>query len=302
MRCPRCQQQNPSQAKFCLKCGAPLRESSERAAPSYGDIQRSLVEAREQRTATSEILRVISRSRNDVQRVFETILAAAISSLRGYSGVVTRVVGTQIQLGTFSSLDEAGDTTVRAIFPHPLQPPGPSAEALRARAPINFADAAIDPRVPELIQASARARGFHSWVIVPMLRDDEAVGTISVTRREPGGFTDDEIALLQTFASQAVIAIENVRLFTELQEKNLALTQAHAQVTETLERQTATGEILRAITHAPTDTQPVFDTIVCSVAQLCHATITAVFLTEGGMLYLPASYGSEPEAATAIRA
>src|SRR5215475_3039331 len=172
MKCSRCQHDNQPQAKFCPECGAPVRESSERSAPSYADIQGSLVEARKQQTATSEILRVISRSRSDVQPVLETILASAISLLRGFSGVVTRVVGPQIQLGAFSSIDEAGDTTVRAIFPQPLQSPGPFAEALRARAPINFADAGTDPRVPELIQASAQARGFRSWVVVPMLRDD----------------------------------------------------------------------------------------------------------------------------------
>jgi signal transduction histidine kinase len=301
MRCPRCEQQNPSQATFCLKCGTPLRESSERSAPSYGDIQRSLVEAREQRTATSEILRVISRSRNDVQRVFETILATAISLLRGYSGVVTRVVGTQIQLGTFSSLDEAGDTTVRAIFPHPLQSPGPFAEALRARAPINFADAAIDPRGPELIQASARARGFHSWVIVPMVRDDDAVGTISVTRREPGGFTDEEIALLQTFADHAVIAIDNVRVFQELEQKNEALTQAHAQVTDALDRQTATSEILRAISTSPTDLQPVFETIVRSAVRLCGASHGGVYRVDGELVHSVAHEGFTPEQLQAWR-
>ena len=209
MKCPRCQQDNPSHANFCLACGVPLKRTKDSDTPreSYAELERTLTEALDQQTATSEILHVISRSRNDVQRVFETILASAISLLRGHSGVITRVVGPQIQLGAFSSIDEAVDTTVRAIFPQPLQSPGPFAEALRTRTPINFADAAIDPRVPERVQASARARSFRSWVVVPMLRDDEAVGTISVTRREPGGFADDEIALLQTFADQAVIAI-----------------------------------------------------------------------------------------------
>ena len=116
MKCSRCQHDNQPQAKFCPECGAPVRESSERSAPSYADIQGSLVEARKQQTATSEILRVISRSRSDVQPVLETILASAISLLQGFSGVVTRVVGPQIQLGAFSSIDEAGDTTVRGSF------------------------------------------------------------------------------------------------------------------------------------------------------------------------------------------
>src|SRR6202040_4323910 len=98
-----------------------------------------------------------------------------------------------------------------------------------------------------------------------MMRESIALVAIGVTRTEPG-FTEDQIELLKTFADQAVIAIENVRLFTELQEKNHAVTLAHAQVTEALEQQTATSEILHVISGSPTDVQPVFDTIVQSAA------------------------------------
>jgi GAF domain-containing protein len=110
---------------------------------------------------------------------------------------------------------------------------------------------------PELLEA-----GFRAILAVPMLRDGAPIGAITATRRQPEPFSGGEIALLQTFADQAVIAIENVRLFTESQEKNRALTQAHAQVTEALEQQTATAEILRVISSSPTDVQPVFETIV----------------------------------------
>src|SRR5678815_4522603 len=103
---------------------------------------------------------------------------------------------------------------------------------------------------------------------VPLLREGSPIGMIGVIRGQPGPFSDKQIELLQTFADQAVIAIENVRLFTELQEKNRALTEAHAQVTEALDQQTATSEILRVISRSPTDLQPVFDTIVESVVQL----------------------------------
>ena len=95
--------------------------------------------------------------------------------------------------------------------------------------PLNIADAHTDPRLPEATRVYARARGFQSLAAVPLLRHDEAVGAIMVTRREPGGFTDEEIALLKTFADQAVIAIENVRLFTGLEEKNRALTPCAGQ-------------------------------------------------------------------------
>src|SRR5207244_2490321 len=112
--------------------------------------------------------------------------------------------------------------------------------AIRERTTINVVDVEHDPRLAEDSRAFARAAGFGSVMSVPLLRHAEAIGAIAVCRREAGGFTDDEIALLQTFADQAVIAIENARLLTELQEKNESLMRAHAQVSEALEQQTAT--------------------------------------------------------------
>src|SRR5262249_55537076 len=146
---------------------------------------------------------------------------------------------------------------------------------------LNIADVHTDVRVRQATQMYARVRGFRSWMVLPMLRDQEAIGAIGVSRREPGGFTGDEIALFQTFADQAVIAIENVRLFTELQEKNRALTQAHAQVTEALEQRTATSEILSVISRSPTDVQPVFDAIVESAARLCDAPFSTLATFDG---------------------
>src|SRR5262249_14958753 len=152
-------------------------------------------------------------------------------------------------------------------FPQALASDWPHSRVVRERGMLNVTDARSDPQLPEAIRNVAVVRGYQSLVVLPMLRHDESIGAISVTRREPGGFTDDEIALLQTFADQAVIAIENVCLFTELQEKNQALTQAHAQVSESLEQQTATGEILQVISCSPTDVQPVFDAVAESAAQ-----------------------------------
>jgi signal transduction histidine kinase len=123
---------------------------------------------------------------------------------------------------------------------------------------------------------------------------NQAIGAIGVTRREPGGFSDDEIALLQTFADQAVIAIENVRLFKELQQKNAALTQAHAQVTESLEQQTATAEILRVIAASPTDIQSVLDSVAESAGRLCEASDTQVYRLDADELRLVAHYGAIP--------
>src|SRR5262249_16061120 len=146
-------------------------------------------------------------------------------------------------------------------------------------------------RHPEL----PRAVGFRSVLSVPMLRDSVPLGTISVARAEPGPFSDNQIALLQTFADQAVIAIENVLLFTELQEKNRALTEAHAQVSESLEQQTATSEILRVISQSQTDVQPVFDTIVQSAVELCDAIMGNLQQFDGERMHLVATHNIPPE-------
>ena len=111
-----------------------------------------------------------------------------------------------------------------------------------------------------------------------MFRDGRPIGVIFVCRRDPGPFSDEQIRLLRTFADQAVIAIENVRLFTELQEKNRELTQAHAQVTEALEQQTATSEILRVISSSPADVEPVFKTILANANTLCDASFSVLWL------------------------
>src|SRR5262249_192815 len=109
-----------------------------------------------------------------------------------------------------------------------------------------------------------------SVLAVPMLHDGSPIGAITVAGVDAGAFSERQIELLQTFADQAVIAIENVRLFTELQEKNRALTEAHAQVTESLEQQTATAGILRVISSSPAELQPVFEPIVESGGRVCE--------------------------------
>src|SRR5262249_8918433 len=139
---------------------------------------------------------------------------------------------------------------------------------------VNIADAQADP---EYATDLAVAGGWRSILNVPMLREGKPIGTIGIIRRQAGRFSDAQVELLRTFADQAVIAIENVRLFTELQQKNEALTKAHAQVTESLDQQTATSDILRVISTSPTDIQPVLDAVASSAARLCDSLDAGIF-------------------------
>jgi len=221
---------------------------------------RELTTALDTQTATSDILRVISHSQTDVQPVFDAIVNSAVRLLRARSGTLSRIVGDQIELAAHTSTDDAGDAATRAAFPQPLSFGGVHAQTIRNRAPLNIADAQTDPRLPEATHTYAQVRGYRSQGAVPMLRHDEAVGAIAVTRREPGGFTDDEIGLLQTFADQAVIAIENSRLLTELQARTQELTRS-------VEQLTALGEVGRAVSST-LDLETVLTTIVSRAVQL----------------------------------
>jgi GAF domain-containing protein len=256
---------------------------------------RELTTALDTQTATSDILRVISRSQTDVQPVFDAIVASAVRLLGGYSGLLTLVAGEQIELAALTSTDAAGEAATRANFPLPLHSWGVG-RVIRDRLPMNVADVQTDPRAPEPLRAAARARGYRSSVMVPLLRHGEAVGTIGVTRRAPGGFTDDEITLLQTFADQAVIAIENVRLFRELQTRTGELTQS-------VEKLTALGEVSQALSST-LDVETVLNTIVSRASQLAGAAGCSIYEYDEGaeQFELRATHNYDAEFVEALRA
>src|SRR5262249_41815132 len=161
------------------------------------------------------------------------------------------------------------------------------AQALAKREPLLVEDAEADPRITLLAREIARQRGIRSWLQLPLIHRDSVIGVITVGHAQPRAFTRDDIELLRTFADQAVIAIENVRLFKELEARNRDLT-------ESLDRQTATSEILRVISSSPTDVQPVFDAIVRSASQLCGGEYAIVTRYDGQLLHLAAQYNPRP--------
>jgi GAF domain-containing protein len=230
---------------------------------------RELTTALDTQTATSDILRVISGSRTDVQPVFDAIVASAVRLLGAHSGALTRIAGDRIELVALTATVEGGDAAMRAAFPQPLDSGNPHAEAIRSRAPLTIADAQTDLGLSEVLRSVARARGYRSIATVPLLRHDEAIGALGVSRREAGGFTDDQIALLQTFADQAVIAIENARLLSELQARTAELTQSVDQLT-------ALGEVGEAVSSS-LDLQTVLITIVARATQLAGVDAGVIY-------------------------
>jgi GAF domain-containing protein/CheY-like chemotaxis protein len=250
-----------------------------------------LREALDREQGTAEILRVISSSPTDVQPVFDTIVQNAVRLCDARFGAVHRFDGTMLHLAAHDLPPRALEVLRRA---YPMRPSRSqvSGRAILTRAVAEIPDVRDDP---EYRQEMAVEADWRSLLAVPMLRaDGSPIGAIVIQRSEPGPFGTSHVELLKTFADQAVIAIENGRLFKELDEKNRALTRAYAQVTEALEQQTATSEILRVISSSPTDVQPVLDTVAESAARLCEAFDAAIFRQEGERLLLVAHHGSIP--------
>jgi GAF domain-containing protein len=244
---------------------------------------RELTEALEQQTATGEILRVISRSPTEIQPVLDAVVENAIRLCDAYDAAIFR-----IDHDVFRLVAHRGPLAVPDGLVVPVIRGTAGGRSVLERRALQVTD--LEAEVDEFPEGSRFARqfGHRTTLSVPLVREGLAIGVIQIRRAEVRLFTDKQIALLQTFAAQAAIAIENVRLFTELQEKNRALTEAHAQVTEALGQQTATSEILRVISSSPTDIRPIFDAIVESALRLCDGVYSAVYRVEGDMVHLVA--------------
>src|SRR5262245_14281232 len=238
-----------------------------------------LKEALEQQTATSEILGVIASSPTDIQPVLDAIAQNA-----------ARVCGSDD--ATIRLLE--GDETILAAHYGTIPPNHPERrpmawrtvgnEALLQRRTIHIADVLAEvEKFPDSIRGT-NPSGTRTFLVTPLLREGTAIGVINIRRTEVQPFTDKQVALLETFASQAVIAIENVRLFKEIQERN-------AELREALEHQTATSEVLGIISRSPTDVQPVLDAIVESAARVCGIDDVLLRLREGDMIVARAHFG-----------
>ena len=274
----------------------PSEVSTVSAEQLVEELSRELAEAREQQAATAEILVAISNAPNDFQRVCATIVQSIVKLGSGISGFVYRFDGELIHVVAHDHTVTAETLAVfNDVYPLPPSRQSPIAQAILDRTVVHVRDFETDPALSSAAREMARATGHRSGLAVPMLRQGSAIGAIFVGREAIRGaarpFSDRDIELLKTFADQAVIAIENTRLFEEVQQKNGALTEANAQLIEALEQQTATSEVLSVISRSPTDVQPVFDTIARNAARLCEAKYCFVYRFDGQLLHFVAHDG-----------
>jgi two-component system, NtrC family, sensor kinase len=278
-------------AKTARKGVARVRAPAAGKRQGDGDFAQRLAEALEQEAATSRILHAMARSPGDVQPVFDAIADAALDLCRASSAVVFKFDGELLHIVALASVHRSGAEALRSVFPRP-----PSRDTAAARAALSGRMEVIPDVLGDAeygIKGQAMQSSFRSTVSVPLLRDGRVIGVVGVGRPEPGPFSDSQIAMLQTFADQGVIAIENARLFHELAARN-------REVTDALAQQTATSEILRIISRSRTDVQPVFDIIAERSAKLCDADVGVVSRIDGELIRLAALYGVTQQGVKAI--
>jgi class 3 adenylate cyclase/putative methionine-R-sulfoxide reductase with GAF domain len=262
-----------------------------------------LRESLQEQTATSEVLQVISSSPGDLQPVFATMLENAVRICDAPFGNIYRWDGATFSLLAAHNTPPAFvgyRTHSPKILPDPKTAFG---RILATKTVVHIADAMtvegyVERSNPGLV-AAIELGGTRTHLFVPMLKEDELLGIFTIFRQEVRPFTDKQIELVQNFAAQAVIAIENTRLLNELRQRTADLSLRTADLTESLEQQTATSEVLQVISSSPGDVHPVFEAMLEKAVRICGATFGNLFLCEDGAFRVVAMHNAPPAYAEA---
>jgi transcriptional regulator with GAF, ATPase, and Fis domain len=240
-------------------------------------------EALEREAATFEVLRLISKSPGNLELVFRSILENATRICEAKFGVLTLREGDALRVVAIHNAPPAY-VELRTREPFLKLIPG---TALANAVATKRASQTVDVAKYEPYQENPRLRSFvaltgaRTVITVPLLKENEVIGTIIIYRQEVRSFTDKQVGLLTNFAAQAVIAIENARLLSELRQRT-------ADLSESLEQQTATSEVLRVISSSPVDLEPVFRAMLENATRICEAKFGVLWRAEGENLFLGA--------------
>jgi len=273
-----------------------LKKQLEARIRELAEARGQLSEALQQQAATSEVLRIVSSAPGDLQPVFERMLANATRLCEAQFGNLFLYKDDGLCIVASHNVPPAFAEARRG---RPLYPPPGSGlcEAIRTKQTVHVADLAAaqpyaerDPAVVEAVELG----GVRTFVAVPMLKDNELVGIVIIYRQEVRPFTDKHIELVTNFAAQAVIAIENTRLLNELRRRT-------DDLSESLEQQTATSEVLRVISSSPGELEPVFQTMLENATRICDAKFGHLFRLDGEVLHLAAEVATPPELAEFFR-
>jgi two-component system, NtrC family, sensor kinase len=266
-----------AQAVIAIENARLLNELRQRT----GDLTESL----QQQTATADVLSVISRSPSDVAPVFDVIGERAEKLCSAEISVVSVLDGDRIRVASIRGISRDNVELLRAHFPMPLDRNTVTARTIKSGAVVHIGDVLADTTYDNKVLAEQT--GYRSCLGVPMHHEGQIVGAIFVARTEPGLFSDNQIRLLEIFADQAVIAIQNVRMFEEVQARTRDLSEA-------LTYQTASSNILGVIASSPTDIGPALQAIVESACKLCGSYDATVVLKLGSELHFKAHHGPIP--------
>ena len=278
-----------------LKAVRRRRSSAAGQETKIARLTRELNEAVEQQTATAEILRVISSSPGDLELVFEAMLENAVRLCDAKFGNIYRWDGELMHLLAAHNTPPALAEARRQSAFRPSSIVRQMVETKEAAQAVDLAaDKSYTDEPNPAALAAVELGGVRTFLSVPMVRENELIGSFSLYRQEVRPFTEKQIELVQNFAAQAVIAIENTRLLNELRERTDDLTERTADLTEALEQQTATSKVLQVISSSPGDLQPVFATMLENAVRICDAKFGGVYRCDGDTFSLVATHNLPP--------